>query len=132
MRRRGGSLMSGCKSGGEWANGSADGRPANSRIQALSNLIPRRGHAWPAHPSAGSREANGTVVAHLGGAWGACQWWLATWRGLSRPYRLGDAVRKQLRAAPFTHAPIALLGVPAAVAMPAVLMPHTATLSIHR
>lgn len=25
MRRRGGSLMSGCKSGGEWANGSADG-----------------------------------------------------------------------------------------------------------
>lgn len=47
----------------------------------------------------------------------ACQWWLATWRGLSRPYRLGDAVQKQLRAASISHAPIAVLGVAAVVAV---------------
>lgn len=55
-----------------WPDGTI-GRPANSHVQALSILMARRGHAWPAHPSAGSREANGTVVAHLGGAWGGGQ-----------------------------------------------------------
>ena len=47
----------------------------------------------------------------------ACQWWLATWRGLSSPGRLGGAVRKEHRAAPIAHAPNALLGTTAAVAM---------------